>query len=77
MKSGFFRRDMWASDEQVIEEAGELLTWGRIIGLHGGSEIEAIKAMERNEIEVRENTTGKGPKTLYCMFSQKGTSTIF
>ena len=45
---------------------------GVVVGMHGGDENAAIAAMERGEVEARENPSKKGPRMLYSIYSLEG-----
>ena len=59
------------SENEVI---GEMLPWGRMIGLHGGSEQIALDALERGEIREVRNPRAHvdGVKTLFVSVAIKG-----
>ena len=65
-------RECWASDEQSYEETNDLVTWGRCIGIHGGSEDQAVAAMERGEVTKVKNLWRNGLRFLYKIFSASG-----
>eukprot|EP00974_Lingulodinium_polyedra_P035101 3372439-Lingulodinium_polyedra.AAC.1 len=67
--SGMLQRASWRSVEESVSEKEKLKTWGVVVGMHGGDEAKAIAAMERGEVEARDNPSSKGPRTLYSIFS--------
>eukprot|EP00974_Lingulodinium_polyedra_P108794 10528873-Lingulodinium_polyedra.AAC.1 len=71
LSSGMLQRASWRSVEESVAEKEKLKTWGVVVGMHGGDEAKAIAAMERGEVEARENPSSKGPRVLYSIFSME------
>ena len=73
---GFLTRKEWVEETQTTTRRQDMMTWGRIVGIHFGEE-NALAAMQRNEVKKIANPDFKKgctdqPEFYYKMASMIG-----